>query len=173
MTQQMEMHEMLQFTGQSGAFYTISENPFAGGGEGGIYNVRENSQLVAKIYQSAKRSSDMKNAKNCLITLVDCDSFHITDARGRVFRCPVGKPEFVAPELQGKNLTSSSKFQQDDNIKNGICPYFTISANNNITIPPYAPTLFCLPGEIALLFFKAFILGHKQPSLRQIPGSYF
>jgi DNA-binding helix-hairpin-helix protein with protein kinase domain len=37
-----------------------------------------------------------------LVTLVDTDSYQITDPVERaVFRCPVGKPEFTPPELQG------------------------------------------------------------------------
>jgi DNA-binding helix-hairpin-helix protein with protein kinase domain len=34
-----------------------------------------------------------------LVTLVDTDSFQVPD-HGRVFRCPVGKPEYTPPELQ-------------------------------------------------------------------------
>ncbi len=38
-----------------------------------------------------------------LITLVDVDSFQVSDSTsGAIFRCPVGKPEFTPPELQGK-----------------------------------------------------------------------
>ena len=34
-----------------------------------------------------------------LVTLVDTDSFQVPD-QGRVYRCPVGKPEYTPPELQ-------------------------------------------------------------------------
>ncbi len=34
-----------------------------------------------------------------LVTLVDTDSFQVAD-HGRVYRCPVGKPEYTPPELQ-------------------------------------------------------------------------
>jgi DNA-binding helix-hairpin-helix protein with protein kinase domain len=34
-----------------------------------------------------------------LVTLVDTDSFQVPD-HGRVYRCPVGKPEYTPPELQ-------------------------------------------------------------------------
>src|SRR5262249_22968595 len=38
-----------------------------------------------------------------LITVVDTDSFQVRDSDGEtVYHCPVGKPEFTPPELQGK-----------------------------------------------------------------------
>lgn len=39
-----------------------------------------------------------------LITLIDCDSFQLTDRSGRVFRCVVGMGEMRPAELQGRNL---------------------------------------------------------------------
>src|SRR5712691_4689158 len=37
-----------------------------------------------------------------LVTLVDTDSFQVCEPHnGVVYRCPVGKPEFTPPELQG------------------------------------------------------------------------
>jgi hypothetical protein len=38
-------------------------------------------------------------SNQALITLVDTDSFQVPD-HGRVYRCPVGKPEYTPPELQ-------------------------------------------------------------------------
>lgn len=38
-----------------------------------------------------------------LVTLVDTDSFQVRSASGsETFRCPVGKPEYTPPELQGR-----------------------------------------------------------------------
>ena len=40
-----------------------------------------------------------------IVTLIDADSFNIRDAgTGRVYKCMVGVPEVLAPELQGKDL---------------------------------------------------------------------
>ena len=33
------------------------------------------------------------------VTLIDCDSFHITDVDGHVFRCAVGMADYLAPEV--------------------------------------------------------------------------
>lgn len=43
------------------------------------------------------------DAQNAQITLLDTDSFHITDKRANVvYRCEVGLPEYIAPEIQNK-----------------------------------------------------------------------
>ncbi len=43
--------------------------------------------------------SNILVSDTALVTLVDTDSFQVTNS-GRIFRCPVGKPEFTPPELQ-------------------------------------------------------------------------
>ncbi len=45
--------------------------------------------------------SNVLAAPSTLVTLVDTDSFQVPD-NGMLHRCPVGKPEFTPPELQGK-----------------------------------------------------------------------
>ncbi len=47
--------------------------------------------------------SNLLIASSALITIIDCDSFQVPDpATGKTYRCLVGKPEFTAPELQGR-----------------------------------------------------------------------
>lgn len=46
---------------------------------------------------------------NTLITLIDTDSFQVQH-----YPCPVGKPEYTPPELQGKNLRSVQRTVQHD-----------------------------------------------------------
>lgn len=47
--------------------------------------------------------SNLLIAPSALITIIDCDSFQVPDpATGKVYRCLVGKPEYTAPELQGR-----------------------------------------------------------------------
>lgn len=36
------------------------------------------------------------------VTLLDTDSYHITDGNAKVYRCEVGMPEYLACEVQGK-----------------------------------------------------------------------
>jgi len=53
--------------------------------------------------------SNVLVADTALVTLVDTDSFQVRDPEsGAVYRCPVGKPEFTPPELQGGPSASST-----------------------------------------------------------------
>src|SRR5689334_11282348 len=47
--------------------------------------------------------SNLLVSNTALVTLIDCDSMQVLGADGRVFRCPVGKPEYTPPELQGRD----------------------------------------------------------------------
>ena len=47
--------------------------------------------------------------KHGIVTLIDSDSFNVTDSKsGKVYKCMVGVPEVLAPELQGKNLSQET-----------------------------------------------------------------
>jgi DNA-binding helix-hairpin-helix protein with protein kinase domain len=48
------------------------------------------------------------------VVLIDCDSFQVRDAAGRVFTCDVGVPLFTAPELQGKVFRGLRRSRQHD-----------------------------------------------------------
>jgi len=53
--------------------------------------------------------------QDATVVLIDCDSFQVRDAAGRVFTCDVGVPLFTAPELQGKGFRGLRRSQQHDN----------------------------------------------------------
>lgn len=71
------------------------------------YNI---ASAVAAIHKRSYCIGDFNEsnvliAPTALITLLDCDSFQVADPqRGTTYRCPVGKPEYTAPELQGKSF---------------------------------------------------------------------
>lgn len=48
------------------------------------------------------------------VTLVDCDSMQFIDRSGRRFLCPVGRPEFTAPELARLNLREQARDKPSD-----------------------------------------------------------
>ncbi|MDP6039386.1 MAG: hypothetical protein QGG64_12605, partial [Candidatus Latescibacteria bacterium] len=49
------------------------------------------------------------------VTLVDTDSFQVSDPQtGQIYRCPVGKPEFTPPELQGISFSQIDRQPQHD-----------------------------------------------------------
>jgi hypothetical protein len=49
-----------------------------------------------------------------LVTLVDCDSMQVPRAAGGYFRCPVGKADFLAPELQGADYSAVDRTAPQD-----------------------------------------------------------
>lgn len=59
--------------------------------------------------------SNVLAASTALVTLVDTDSFQVVDRQGRQsFRCPVGKPEYTPPELQGRNFREVDRTAAQD-----------------------------------------------------------
>jgi DNA-binding helix-hairpin-helix protein with protein kinase domain len=52
--------------------------------------------------------------RHALVTLVDSDSFQITDSNGVVYRCPVGKAEYTPPELQAVNFQTVNRLPAHD-----------------------------------------------------------
>jgi uncharacterized protein YecT (DUF1311 family) len=55
-----------------------------------------------------------------LVTLVDCDSMQVPNGKGQFFRCTVGKAEFTAPELQGRNFNLIDRNPAHDNFALGV-----------------------------------------------------
>ena len=59
--------------------------------------------------------SNILVTETALVTLVDTDSFQVRDPQsGQMYRCPVGKPEFTPPELQGKNFRLVDRSPESD-----------------------------------------------------------
>ncbi|MCL2868836.1 MAG: NINE protein [Candidatus Bathyarchaeota archaeon] len=68
-----------------------------------VYNVHEIGQVIGDL----NPENILVDPKTGLVTLVDTDSYHISETNGVVHRCGVGMPEFVAPEIQGKHFPSA------------------------------------------------------------------
>jgi len=72
-----------------------------------LHRIALNLMIVAKaihdkgyLIGDVNESNILVNSQT-LVTLVDTDSFQVTDLVGQVHRCAVGKPEYTAPELHG------------------------------------------------------------------------
>jgi serine/threonine protein kinase len=82
------------------------------------YNI---TSAVAAVHARGHLVGDLNEsnilvAPNALITLIDCDSFQVRDPNtNQIFRCPVGKPEFTAPEIQGKSYRDVDRTPETDN----------------------------------------------------------
>jgi hypothetical protein len=65
--------------------------------------------------------SNILVSDSALVSLVDCDSMQVPQPdTGMLFRCPVGKPEFTPPELQGCDFARVDRLQEHDNFGLGV-----------------------------------------------------
>lgn len=72
--------------------------------------IHERSYVIGDI-----NDSNIMVKTNALVTLVDTDSFQVTEQPGgRVYRCPVGTEMFTPPELRGKNFEEVNRSQEHD-----------------------------------------------------------
>lgn len=51
--------------------------------------------------------------RSALVSLIDVDSFQLKDFK-KIYRCPVGTPEFTPPELQGLNFQNVDRVPEHD-----------------------------------------------------------
>lgn len=98
------------------------------------------ASVVAALHQKGYVVGDLNESnilvtRTALVTLVDCDSIQVPQGNtwlfrllrrlplprwsrlpwNRVFRCPVGKPEYTPPELQGRNFSQVDRASHHDN----------------------------------------------------------
>ncbi len=80
-----------------------------------LYHTAQNLAVVLAALHSRSHVVGDLNQKNilvkanALVTLVDTDSFQIGDGKGHCYHCPVGVPDYTAPELQGQPLASINR----------------------------------------------------------------
>jgi len=85
-----------------------------------LYRSARNFALaMAAIHRKGYVIGDVnfKNAlfnNDALITVVDCDSMQVTDAKNVVHRCLVGIPEYTSPELQGQDFAKVNRNANND-----------------------------------------------------------
>ncbi len=69
---------------------------------------------------------------NALVTLLDTDSFQVQDPQsGRIYRCPVGVPEFTPPELQGMALPSVDRKPHHDGFGLAVMIFLLLMEGNH------------------------------------------
>ncbi|HZU72694.1 MAG TPA: hypothetical protein VE990_07970 [Acidimicrobiales bacterium] len=82
---------------------------------------RNLSAVVASLHEAGYVVGDLNESNllvsnRALVAIVDCDSIQVRDpGTGAVHPCPVAKPEFTAPELQGVDLAGTERFESADN----------------------------------------------------------
>ncbi|MBR8829019.1 MAG: hypothetical protein DSM107014_14155 [Gomphosphaeria aponina SAG 52.96 = DSM 107014] len=81
---------------------------------------RNLASLMRTIHASGYVIGDVNESnilvtKTALVRIVDTDSFQVRDPEsGKVYRCPVGKPEFTPPELQGTTFRNLNRTPAHD-----------------------------------------------------------
>ena len=79
---------------------------------------RNTASAFAAIHQAGCCVGDVNESNtmitaSALVTLIDCDSFQVPGPGGPL-RCPVGKPEYTAPELAGRPLGLADRTPASD-----------------------------------------------------------
>lgn len=147
---------------------------------------------VGQVHRAGHVIGDLNDANalvndRTLVTLIDCDSFQIG---GHL--CSVGRPEYLAPELQGLNLRQCKRRQDHDLfalavlvhllLRQGYHPFaglgdppaldaririgYTCYAPNGPPPSPAAPGPASLSPELQALFRRTFVTGHRDPGRR-------
>jgi serine/threonine protein kinase len=57
---------------------------------------------------------------SALVSLIDTDSFQVRDSNGQVYRCKVGKEDFIPPELLGAPLDKVDRLPEHDYFSLGV-----------------------------------------------------
>jgi serine/threonine protein kinase len=71
---------------------------------------------------------------SALVTLIDTDSFQVQESRGGqvvTYACPVAKPEYTPPELQGKSLSSTVRSPEQDAFSLGVLIFQLLMEGNH------------------------------------------
>jgi TPR repeat protein/serine/threonine protein kinase len=86
---------------------------------------RNLSSAIAAIHSRGYVIGDLNESNilvqaDTLITIIDTDSFQVRDSSGKCFRCPVGKAEYTAPEIQRACLSEIDRNEYHDRFSMGI-----------------------------------------------------
>ena len=100
---------------------------------------RNLASVVAALHRAGYVVGDLNESnvlvdRRALVTILDCDSIQVADpATGEVHHCGVARPEFLAPELAGRDLSATSRRLTSDRfalavmvfllLREGVHPY--------------------------------------------------
>ncbi|MCT7979600.1 helix-hairpin-helix domain-containing protein [Laspinema olomoucense] len=174
----------------------------------GLHIIAKN---VASILQALHAKNyiigDMKS-QNILVnergqvSIIDTDSFQITDPQGKVYRCSVGSEGFTPPELIAKELSTMTQNRFHDRFRLAVIIHYLLFGYHpfmgrwiGIGDPPgldesiskgywpyglnskFTPSQNTIPlhvvhPEIKKCFLKCFNEGHTSPSSRPSPQDW-
>jgi hypothetical protein len=96
---------------------------------------RNLSGTLAALHEAGYVVGDLNESNilvddRALVTLVDLDSIQVASGT-RVFRCPVGKGEYTAPELQGRSLRETTRRPSSDRFALGVLAFLLLMEGNH------------------------------------------
>ena len=107
--------------------------------------------------------------ENEQVTLIDADSFQVTDSRRtppKIYRCLVGKPEYTPPELQRKSFARIDRNIHHDNFALAVVIYQLLMEGMH----PFRG-IYTGPGEkpqVEACISRGYFL-HAERTRRQVP----
>jgi DNA-binding helix-hairpin-helix protein with protein kinase domain len=111
--------------------------------------------------------SNLLISQKATVAMIDCDSFQIHEA-GKTFFCPVGVPEFTAPELQGLALDGKLRTVQHDAFGLSVLIFYLLFLGRHPfmgAFDPRAGEMIMLDRAIAEYRFP-FALNDSSPEVR-------
>jgi hypothetical protein len=85
---------------------------------------------VGYVIGDVNESNLMVDRNSALTTVVDTDSFQVSDpSSGAIFRCTVGKEDFTPPELQGRTFSQIDRNQAHDLFGIGVILFQLLMEN--------------------------------------------
>jgi hypothetical protein len=96
---------------------------------------RNLSGTLAALHEAGYVVGDLNESNilvddRALVTLVDLDSIQVASGT-RVYRCPVGKGEYTAPELQGRSLRETTRRPSSDRFALGVLAFLLLMEGNH------------------------------------------
>ncbi|MBW3536963.1 MAG: hypothetical protein KY395_04220 [Actinobacteria bacterium] len=104
-----------------------------------VRTARNLSSVVSALHRAGYVVGDLNESnvlvdRRALVTILDCDSIQVADpATGELHHCGVARPEFLAPELAGRDLSATSRHLASDRfslavmvfllLREGVHPY--------------------------------------------------
>jgi serine/threonine protein kinase len=94
---------------------------------------------IGALHQSSYIVGDLNESNilvksSALVSLIDADSFQVQEPNGRemiTYACPVAKPEYTPPELQGKPLSSIVRTSEQDAFGLGVLIFQLLMEGNH------------------------------------------
>ena len=117
-----------------------------------IYTAQRCAEVFKTIHTAGHVLGDVNESNvfvssQGIVQLIDCDSFQVRDATGKVFRCEVGVEQFTPPELQGRSLAAIDRTENHDRFGLAVLIFQLLMMGRHPYAGVYAGPGDLLPGQ--------------------------